>query len=45
MANLEGWISSGTGSEAGLETCRQVAWVIEHGPVVKSLPDSHGLKA
>ena len=24
---LEDWIRSGTGSEAGLETCRHVAWV------------------
>jgi len=42
---LEDWISSKTGSEAGLEICRQVAWVIEHWSGAKSFSDSHGLGA
>lgn len=45
MADLEGWVSSGTGSEAGLEICRQVAWVMGHWPGAQSLSDSHGLRA
>lgn len=42
---LEDWISSGKGSDAGRETCRQVAWVIEHWSGARSFSDNRGLGA